>query len=108
LMELALQGSVAVFVPRHALAVEVRKVIERSLAELGRAVEVPILRGRDHDAKKGRAPCRRWREARTLGENGLPVYSNLRQRRRGDLLGARISGTANISARGAAPPMRRL
>jgi hypothetical protein len=83
LMELALQGSVAVFVPRHALAVEVRKVIERSLAELGRAVEVPILRGRDHDAEKGRAPCRRWREARTLGEKGLPVYSNLCRRGRG-------------------------
>ena len=80
---LDLMGRAAVFVPRHALAVEVKKVIERSLTELGRAVEVPILRGRDQDAEKGRAPCRRWQEARTLGEKGLPVYSNLCQRRRG-------------------------
>jgi hypothetical protein len=72
-----------VFVPRHALATEVKEVIERSLAALGRAVEVPILRGRDHDAEKGRVPCRRWQEARTLGEKGLPVYSNLCQRRQG-------------------------
>jgi Rad3-related DNA helicase len=80
---LDLMGRAAVFVPRHALAVEVKKVVERSLTELGRAVEVPILRGRDHDAEKGRAPCKRWQEARTLGEKGLPVYSNLCQRRRG-------------------------
>jgi hypothetical protein len=82
LMELALQGSVAVFVPRHALAAEVKEVIERNLRELGRPVQVPILRGRGHDAEKG-GPCRRWREARTLGEKRLPVYSNLCQRRRG-------------------------
>ena len=50
------------------------------------AVDVPILRGRSHDAENGNAPCRRWREARTLGEKGLPVYSNLCRRRRGEAI----------------------
>lgn len=79
---LDLMGRSAVFVPRHALAAEVKEVIERSFAELGQTINVPILRGRDHDAANGNAPCRRWQEARTLGEKGLPVYSNLCQRRR--------------------------
>jgi Rad3-related DNA helicase len=42
---------------------------------------VPVLRGRDHEAAKDNAPCRRWREARELGRKGLPVYSNLCRRR---------------------------
>lgn len=67
----------AFFVPRHALAREIKSVIECNLKALGRSVTVPILRGRDQDADKGRAPCRRWKEARELGSKGLPVYSNL-------------------------------
>jgi hypothetical protein len=72
---------VAIFVPRHELAREVKRVIERNRRDLGQPVEVPVLRGRDHDADKGNAPCRRWREARDLGHKGLPVYSNLCWRR---------------------------
>jgi hypothetical protein len=77
------KGRFALFVPRHALATEIKSVIENYYHKLGRSVEVPILRGRDHDADNGRAPCRRWQEARELGRKGLPVYSNLCQRRRG-------------------------
>lgn len=82
IMEALLKRNVTVFVPRHALAAEVKEVIEENLRKLGRSVEVPILRGRDHDAANGNAPCQRWLEVRTLGEKGLPVYSNLCQRRR--------------------------
>jgi hypothetical protein len=78
-----LKGRFALFVPRHALANEIKSVIEGSYQKRGRSIEVPILRGRDHDADNGRAPCRRWQEARELGRKGLPVYSNLCQRRRG-------------------------
>jgi hypothetical protein len=78
-----LKGRFALFVPRHALASEIKSVIENGYRKLERSVEVPILRGRDHDADNGRAPCRRWQEARELGRKGLPVYSNLCQRRRG-------------------------
>jgi hypothetical protein len=72
---------VAIFVPRHELAWEVKHVIEHNREKLGKPVEVPILRGRDHDADNDNAPCRRWREARELGSKGLPVYSNLCRRR---------------------------
>jgi hypothetical protein len=75
------KAQVAIFVPRHELAREVKAVIERNRAELGAPVDVPILRGRDHEAAKDKAPCRRWREARELGRKGLPVYSNLCRRR---------------------------
>jgi hypothetical protein len=78
-----LKGRFALFVPRHALATEIKSVIEDGYQKLGRSIEVPILRGRDHDADNGRAPCRRWQEARQLGRKGLPVYSNLCRRRRG-------------------------
>jgi hypothetical protein len=78
--EAGVLAQVAIFVPRHALAREIQEVIERNLAALGRSVNVPILRGRDHDAENGAAPCRRWREARELGHKGLPVYSNLCRR----------------------------
>jgi hypothetical protein len=74
------RAQVAIFVPRHELALEVKEVIERNLAALGKPAPVPILRGRGHDADKGAAPCRRWREARALGRKGLPVYSNLCRR----------------------------
>src|SRR5208282_5489863 len=47
---------------------------------LGRPITVPILRGRDQGAEEGKAPCRRWREARELGRKGLPVYSNICRR----------------------------
>jgi hypothetical protein len=60
-------AQVAIFVPRHELARQVKEVIERNRDELGQPVEVPVLRGRDHEADKGNAPCRRWREARELG-----------------------------------------
>jgi hypothetical protein len=72
---------VAIFVPRHGLAQEVKEVIERNRKALGQPVEVPVLRGRDNGADEGQAPCRRWREARELGGKGLPVYSNLCRRR---------------------------
>jgi hypothetical protein len=74
-------AQVAIFVPRHELAREVKEVIERNRKRLGKPVVVPVLRGRDNEAAKGRAPCRRWREARELGGKGLPVYSNLCRRR---------------------------
>jgi hypothetical protein len=72
---------VAIFVPRHELAQQVKEVIERNRGRLGQPVEVPVLRGRDNGADNGHAPCRRWREARDLGRKGLPVYSNLCSRR---------------------------
>jgi hypothetical protein len=75
------RAQVAIFVPRHELAHEVKEVIEGNLQALGKPATVPILRGRDHDADKGAAPCRRWREARELGRKGLPVYSNLCRRK---------------------------
>ena len=74
------RAQVAIFVPRHELAHEIKQTIERNLAALGKPVAVPILRGRDHGAEDGEAPCRRWREARELGRKGLPVYSNLCRR----------------------------
>ena len=74
-------AQVAIFVPRHELAQEVKEVIQRNREDLGEPVVVPVLRGRDHEADKDNAPCRRWREARELGRKGLPVYSNLCRRR---------------------------
>jgi hypothetical protein len=74
-------AQVAIFVPRHELAREVKEVIERNREDLGAPVEVPVLRGRDNEAAKDNAPCRRWGEARELGRKGLPVYSNLCRRR---------------------------
>jgi hypothetical protein len=74
------RAQTAIFVPRHELAREVKVAIERNLESLGRPFTVPILRGRDHDAENGGAPCQRWREARMLGRKGLPVFSNLCRR----------------------------
>ena len=73
------RAQVAIFVPRHELAHEIKQVIEGNRAALSKPVTVPILRGRDYGAKD-EAPCRRWREARALGRKGLPVYSNLCRR----------------------------
>jgi hypothetical protein len=70
------RAQVAIFVARHELAREVKEVIERNREALGAPVDVPVLRGRDNGADKGRAPCRRW-----LGHKGLPVFSNLCRRR---------------------------
>jgi hypothetical protein len=75
------RAQVAIFVPRHELARQVKEAIERNREDLGDPVSVPVLRGRDNGADKGRAPCRRWREAQALGGKGLPVYSNLCRRR---------------------------
>src|SRR5215831_8292753 len=75
------KAQVAIFVPRHELAREVKEVIEENRRNRGQPVEGPGLRGRDHAAETGRAPCRRWPEARELGGKGLPVYSNLCRRR---------------------------
>jgi hypothetical protein len=47
----------------------------------GEQVSVPILRGRENGGEEGNAPCRRWREAHELARNGLPIYTNLCQRR---------------------------
>ena len=74
-------AQVAIFVLRHELAQEVKEVIQRNREDLGEPVVVPVLRGRDHEADKDNAPCRRWREACELGRKGLPVYSNLCHRR---------------------------
>ena len=71
------RAQVAIFVPRHELTRAVKEVIERNRAALGAPVDVPVLRGRDHEGERGGAPCRRWPEARALGRKGLPVYSNL-------------------------------
>lgn len=49
-------AQIAIFVPRHELAREVKEVIERNRAALGEPLEVPVLRGRDHDGEKGGAP----------------------------------------------------
>jgi hypothetical protein len=57
-------AQVAIFVPRHELAGEVKEVIEQNRERLGKPVVVPVLRGRDNGAANGPAPCRRWREAR--------------------------------------------
>ena len=51
------KAQVAIFVPRHELAREVKEVIERNRRDFGEPVEVPVLRGRDNGAEKGRAPC---------------------------------------------------
>jgi hypothetical protein len=39
------------------------------------------LRGRENGGEEGNAPRRRWREARELARKGLPIYTNLCERR---------------------------
>jgi hypothetical protein len=79
--EAGVPAQTAVFVPRHQLAAELGEVIERAFQARGEPIEVPILRGRENGGEDGNAPCRRWREARELARKGLPIYTNLCQRR---------------------------
>jgi hypothetical protein len=81
LNEAGVPAQTSIFVPRHQLAVEVKKVIERACCERGELITVPILRGRENGGEEGNAPCRRWREARELARKGLPIYTNLCERR---------------------------
>jgi hypothetical protein len=78
--EAGVRAQTAIFVPRHHLAEEVKKEIERVYEERGDTVAVPILRGRENGGEDGNAPCRRWQEARELGRKGLPIYNNLCER----------------------------
>jgi hypothetical protein len=79
--EAGVPAQTSIFVPRHHLAEELREVIERAFRERGEQVRVPILRGRENGGEEGKAPCRRWREARDLARKGLPIYTNLCQRK---------------------------
>ena len=71
----------SILVPRHQLAVELREVIEEAFRKRGEVIRVPILRGRENGGEEGKAPCRRWREVRALAGKGLPIYTNLCERR---------------------------
>jgi hypothetical protein len=75
--EAGVPAQTSIFVPRHQLAVELRTVIEGAFRERGEPIGVPILRGRENGSEEGKAPCRRWREARALADRGLPIYTNL-------------------------------
>jgi hypothetical protein len=79
--EAGVTAQTSIFFPRHQLAEELREVIERAFQKRGEQVSVPILRGRENGGEEGNAPCRRWREARELARKGLPIYTNLCQRR---------------------------
>jgi hypothetical protein len=79
--EAGVAAQTSIFVPRHQLAVELREVIERAFQDRGGATTVPILRGRENGGEEGKAPCRRWREARALARKGLPIYTNLCEHR---------------------------
>ena len=79
--EAGVPAQTSIFVPRHHLAEELRGVIERAFRERGEPITVPILRGRENGGEEGNAPCRRWREARELARKGLPIYTNLCERR---------------------------
>jgi len=79
--EAGVTAQTAIFVPRHQLAEELGRVIEEAFRERGAPITVPILRGRENGGEEGNAPCQRWREARELARKGLPIYTNLCQRR---------------------------
>jgi hypothetical protein len=79
--EAGVPAQTSIFVPRHQLAVELREVIERAFQERDEPITVPILRGRENGGEEGNAPCRRWLEARELARKGLPIYTNLCQRK---------------------------
>ena len=79
--EAGVNAQTSIFVPRHQLAEELRAVIEGAFQERGEVIRVPILRGRENGGEEGKAPCRRWREARELARKGLPIYTNLCERR---------------------------
>jgi hypothetical protein len=79
--EAGVPAQTSIFVPRHQLAEELRGVIEGAFRERGELITVPILRGRVNGGEEGKAPCRRWREVRELAHKGLPIYTNLCERR---------------------------
>jgi hypothetical protein len=79
--EAGVNAQTSIFVPRHQLAEELREVIESAFRERGELITVPILRGRENGGEEAEAPCRRWREARELAHKGLPIYTNLCQRK---------------------------
>jgi hypothetical protein len=79
--EAGVPAQTSIFVPRHQLAEELREIIERVFQERGDVIKVPILRGRENGGEEGKAPCRRWCEARALARKGLPIYTNLCRRR---------------------------
>ena len=71
--EAGIPAQTSIFVPRHQLASELRAVIEGAFWDRGEPIAVPILRGRENGSEEGKAPCRRWREARELARKGLPI-----------------------------------
>jgi hypothetical protein len=79
--EAGVPSQTSIFVPRHQLAAELGRVIEEAFRDRGAPITVPILRGRENGGEEGNAPCRRWREARELARKGLPIYTNLCQRK---------------------------
>jgi hypothetical protein len=79
--EAGVPAQTSIFVPRHQLAEELGRVIEEAFRERGAPITVPILRGREKGGEEGNAPCQRWREARELARKGLPIYTNLCQRK---------------------------
>jgi hypothetical protein len=79
--EAGVPAQTSIFVPRHHLAEELKGVIEQPFQDRGEPITVPILRGRENGGEEGKAPCRRWREARALAKKGLPIYTNLCERR---------------------------
>jgi hypothetical protein len=79
--EAGVTAQTSIFVPRHQLAGELGRVIEEAFRDRGAPITVPILRGRENGGDEGNAPCRRWREARELARKGLPIYTNLCQRK---------------------------
>jgi hypothetical protein len=79
--EAGVSAQTSIFVPRHQLAEELREVIEGAFQERGEPITVPILRGRENGGEEGKAPCRRWREVHELARKGLPIYTNLCQRK---------------------------
>jgi hypothetical protein len=81
LNEAGVTAQTSIFVPRHQLATELGRVIEEAFRDRGAPIAVPILRGRENGGEEGNAPCRRWREARELARKGLPIYTNLCQRK---------------------------
>jgi hypothetical protein len=79
--EAGVPAQTSIFVPRHQLAEELREVIERAFLDRGELIRVPILRGRENGGAEGNAPCRRWRGAHELARKGLPIYTNLCERK---------------------------
>jgi hypothetical protein len=77
--EAGVPAQTSIFVPRHQLAEELREEIESAFRQRGEPIT--ILRGRENGAEEGKAPCRRWREAHELARKGLPIYTNLCERK---------------------------